>query len=126
MAPAAPLAVTATFSPAAVAQGQPATLSWSSTGARSCSMAGDVSGFAVSLEGVYAPRLPIRPVATHGSRQVGTAQLHGFEPAVFVTTVQCKDANGHVANATAKLTVTPSSSAAVVAAASSATSGADR
>lgn len=92
--PAAPLTVTASFSPSTVALFQNSKLTWSSTGAASCKISGD---YVKTLRTV---------TATSGSRTVWTYSTQSRLPAQFFAAVNCVSADGKsVGNTTAMLTV---------------------
>lgn len=92
--PAAPLTVTASFSPSTVALYKSSKLTWSSTGAASCKISGD-----------YLNTLKTA-TATSGSRTVWTFSTKTRLPAEFFAVVNCVSADGKsVANTTATLTV---------------------
>ncbi len=94
LVPNAPLSVHAAFTPSTVRLFGTAKLSWSSTGASSCTITGD---YADSMKDV---------TATSGSRSVRVWSIQRRKPATFFAVVNCKSADGlGVANAVAPLAV---------------------
>ncbi len=91
----APLTTSISFSRPTVYLGQSTTLSWSSTGATSCELLGDVQG----MQGT---------AATSGSTTVRLYSKQLRLPSAFVAGIQCTAADGSVSNASATVTISSS------------------
>ncbi len=92
LVPGLPLSTTVSFSQSKVWLWQPTTLTWSSSGAQSCILLGDIPGVSGS-------------VAPSGSMTVKITSTQLRSPAAFVAGIQCTAADGSISNAAATLTI---------------------
>jgi len=105
------LSVETSFSPSVVTRGRPTTLSWSSSGARSCNIANDLALPYANLIAGFFPGSggSLQTWTTHsGSRTFRTNNLYAdkFSPPTFTVSFECEAADGSVANATTQVSVT--------------------
>ncbi len=92
LSPDAPLSASASFSLSTVRVGQATTFSWSSAGATSCDIEGDVPGLSGGT-------------AISGTRVIRFYSKHGRSPAVFSAGVRCTAADGSVSTAATNISI---------------------
>jgi hypothetical protein len=89
----APLATRIFFSQPQVKLGQASALTWSSTGAKSCTLIGDLPGWKTSS------------VALNGSRTVRLYSKGNRTPPLYTAGIECTAADGSISNAAATITI---------------------
>ncbi len=92
LVPNSPLSTSVSFSRPSVNLWQPTVLTWSSTGAQSCTLFSSIPGV-------------MGAVATSGSKTVRVYSTELHSPAAFVVGIQCTAADGSLSNAAATLTI---------------------